>query len=41
VSWCPPIGRALLNARLGQRARLRLPAAEEDLEIVKVAYEEC
>jgi len=40
VSWCSPIGRALLNARLGQRARLQLPAAEEDLEIVKVAYEE-
>jgi transcription elongation factor GreB len=39
VSWRSPIARALLNARLGQRVRLRLPAGEEELEIIGVAYE--
>ena len=40
VSWCSPIGRALLNGRLGQRVRFRLPSGEEELEIVGIAYEE-
>jgi transcription elongation factor GreB len=38
VSWRSPIARALLNARLGQRVRLRLPAGEESLEIIGVSY---
>ena len=39
VSWRSPIARALLNARLGQRVRFKLPAGEEELEIIGVVYE--
>lgn len=39
VSWLSPIARALLNARLGERVRFKFPAGEEELEIVKIAYE--
>jgi len=38
VSWCSPIARALLNARLGERVRFRVPAGEQELEIVAIAY---
>jgi transcription elongation factor GreB len=40
VSWCSPIARALLNGRLGQRVRMKLPSGEEELEIVQIAYED-
>lgn len=39
VSWLSPIARALLNARLGQRVRFKLPSGETELEIVGIAYE--
>lgn len=39
VSWLSPIAKALLNARVGQRVRVRLPAGEKELEIVAVNYE--
>lgn len=39
VSWLSPIAKALLNARLGQRVRFKLPSGEEELEIIRVAYE--
>ena len=39
VSWRSPIATALLNARLGQRVRFRIPAGEEELEIVSIDYE--
>jgi len=39
ISWLSPIAKALLNARLGQRVRLRLPAGEKELEIVGINYE--
>jgi transcription elongation factor GreB len=39
VSFLSPIARALLNKQLGDRTRLRLPAGEEELEIVGVAYD--
>jgi transcription elongation factor GreB len=39
VSWLSPIARVLLNARVGQRVRLKLPAGERELEIVGIAYE--
>jgi transcription elongation factor GreB len=39
VSWLSPIARVLINARLGQRVRFRFPAGEEELEIVRIAYE--
>lgn len=40
VSWASPIGKALLNARLGERVRFKFPSGEEELEIVKIVYEE-
>lgn len=39
VSAASPIGRALLNARLGQRIRFRSPGGEEELEMVGITYE--
>jgi transcription elongation factor GreB len=39
VSAVSPIGRALLNARLGQRVRFKFPTGEDELEIVQIAYE--
>ena len=39
ISWLSPIAKALLNARLGQRIRLILPAGGKDLEIVGIDYE--
>ncbi|HEY0548451.1 MAG TPA: GreA/GreB family elongation factor [Verrucomicrobiae bacterium] len=39
VSWLSPIAKALLNGRAGQRVRFKVPAGEEELEILSVAYE--
>jgi len=39
ISWVSPLAKALLNARLGQRVRFKLPSGEEELEIVELAYE--
>jgi len=39
VSWVSPIARALLNARVGQRVRFRVPAGERELEVLSIAYE--
>jgi transcription elongation factor GreB len=39
VSFVSPIARALLNARLGERVRVRLPSGEEELEILAITYE--
>ena len=39
VSWVSPIARVLLNARVGQRVRLKFPAGEQGVEIVGIAYE--
>jgi transcription elongation factor GreB len=39
VSWLSPIARALLNARRGQKVRLKLHSGEEELEVVEVRYE--
>lgn len=39
VSWLSPIAKALLNARVGQSVRLKLPGGEEELEILRVSYE--
>jgi transcription elongation factor GreB len=38
VSWISPIARALLRAQEGDVVRLRTPAGEEEIEIVKVSY---
>lgn len=39
VSWASPIAKALLNARVGQCVRFRVPSGEEQLEVVKIEYE--
>lgn len=38
VSWCSPLARALLNARVGERVRFRPPAGEQELEILAFSY---
>ncbi len=38
VSWRSPIAKALLNASLGQRVRVKLPGGEQELEILAVTY---
>ncbi|MFO1084806.1 MAG: transcription elongation factor GreB [Reyranellaceae bacterium] len=38
VSWISPIARAVLKAYEGDLVRLRTPAGEEEIEIVKVEY---
>jgi transcription elongation factor GreB len=40
ISWLSPIARALTNARLGQRIRVKLPGGEQEMEVVGVTYEE-
>ena len=39
VSWVSPIARALLNARVGQRVRFRVPAGDRELEVLAITYE--
>jgi transcription elongation factor GreB len=39
VSWLSPVAKALLNARLGQRVRFKVPSGEQELEILAIAYE--
>jgi transcription elongation factor GreB len=39
VSWLSPIACALLNARLGQTVRFKLPTGEAALEILQITYE--
>ena len=38
VSWLSPIAKALLNAKRGQKVRLKLPSRNEELEIVSIEY---
>ena len=38
VSWLSPVAKALLNGRIGQRVRLRLPGDDEELEITDIRY---
>lgn len=39
VSWLSPIAKALLNARVCDRVRVKLPGGEKEWEIVAVNYE--
>ena len=39
VSWLSPIAKALLNARVGDRVRLKLPARMEELEVMAIEHE--
>lgn len=38
VSWVSPIGRALLQAQVGDSVTLKMPQGEEELEILKIQY---
>ncbi|WP_395709038.1 transcription elongation factor GreB [Reyranella sp.] len=38
VSWISPIARAVLKAHEGDVVRMRTPAGEEEIEIMKVEY---
>jgi transcription elongation factor GreB len=38
VSWISPIARAVLKASEGDVVRMRTPAGEEEIEIIKVEY---
>jgi transcription elongation factor GreB len=39
VSWVSPIARVLLNTSVGQRVHFKFPSGEEQLEILKIDYE--
>ena len=40
VSWVSPVARALLKAREGDAVTLRTPAGDEQLEVLRIRYEE-
>jgi len=40
VSWLSPIAKALINAKLGQQVRFRVPSGEEQLEVLEISYGE-
>lgn len=40
VSWLSPIAKALLNTTRGDRVRFKFPSGEEELEIVRITYDE-
>jgi transcription elongation factor GreB len=39
ISWLSPLAKALLDARVGQQVRIKLPDGEEQFEIVRIIYE--
>ena len=40
ISWRSPVAKALLQAHVGDRIRLRIPEGEQEWEIIKIEYEE-
>jgi transcription elongation factor GreB len=39
VSYLSPLAKALLKAKVGDRMRFKVPAGEQELEIIRVDYE--
>lgn len=39
ISWVSPVGKALLQSKVGDFIVLRLPKGEEEIEIIKIVYE--
>ena len=39
ISWLSPVAKALLNARPGQKVRIKLPGGEDELTILGIRYE--
>jgi len=40
VSWLSPIAKALLNSKVGDNVILHTPRGDEELEVLKISYEE-
>lgn len=40
VSWISPVGRALIQARVGDAVTVRKPLGEEELEVLRIEYVE-
>ena len=40
VSWLSPIAKAMMNSRIGERVPFKFPSGQEELEVVKVEYED-
>ena len=40
VSWLAPVAKSLMNARLGERVRLRVPVGEREVEVTAIRYGE-
>ena len=38
ISWLSPIAKAMVNARVGQQVRVRLPDGWEELEVLQIGY---
>ena len=38
ISWISPLAKALLSRRAGEKVRFRIPAGEDELEILSVRY---
>jgi transcription elongation factor GreB len=38
ISWISPLAKALLSRRAGEKVRFRIPAGEDELEILVVRY---
>lgn len=39
ISWISPVGKALLQSKVGDFVSVRLPKGEEEFEIIKIVYE--
>lgn len=39
ISWLSPIARALLNAQVEQKVRIKLPGGDDELTILAIRYE--
>ncbi|MSU62715.1 MAG: transcription elongation factor GreB [Pedosphaera sp.] len=39
ISWLSPLAKALLNTEAGQRVQFRSPSGQDELQILRIAYE--
>jgi|ERR1043166_2753541 transcription elongation factor GreB len=39
ISWISPLAQALMSRRVGEKARFRSPAGDEELEMLRISYE--
>jgi transcription elongation factor GreB len=38
VSWVSPIARALIKAHVGDTVKIRVPAGEQDIDVLEISY---